>query len=109
MLSGVSGAGYTRHSDYGKLYPWSMMMKPAQGRSNGMSAVRLKEEDPQVEGFVRWIMDLVAFVLPGSQVKEVELLLAMLELNVMIDKAAELLRNDSRDNIMNHPKSTSQS
>jgi hypothetical protein len=45
-------------------------------------------------------MDLVAFVLPGSQAKEVEPLLTMLELSMVIDKAAELLRNDSLDNIM---------
>lgn len=45
-------------------------MEPAQGRSNGMSGVQLKEEDPQVEEFVKRIMDLVAFVLPGSQAKE---------------------------------------
>jgi hypothetical protein len=104
MLSGVSGVGYTRHSDYERLDPWSVMMELAQGRSNGMSGVQLKEEDPQVEEFVRWIMDLVTFVLPGSQAKEVEPLLAMLELSMVIDKAAELLRNDSLDNIMNRAK-----
>ena len=109
MLSGVSGVGYTRYSDYERLDPWSVMMEPAQGRSNGMSGVQLKEEDPQVEEFVRWIMDLVAFVLPGSQTKEVEPLLAMLELSMVIDKAAELLRNDSLDNIMNRIKAISQS
>lgn len=103
-LSGVSGVGYTRHSGYERLDPWSVMMEPAQGRSNGMSGVQLKEEDPQVEEFVRWIMDLVAFVLPGSQAKEVEPLLAMLDLSMVIDKAAELLRNDSLDNIMTRAK-----
>jgi hypothetical protein len=69
-----------------------------------MSGVQLKEEDPQVEEFVRWIIDLVAFVLPGSQAKEVEPLLAMLELGMVIDKAAELPRSDSLDNIMNRDK-----
>jgi baculoviral IAP repeat-containing protein 6 len=104
MSSGVSGVGYTRDSDYDRQDPWAVMMEPAQARSNGMSGVQLKEEDPQVEEFIRWIMDLVAFVLPGSQAKEVEPLLAMLELSMVIDKAAELVRNDSLDNIMNRAK-----
>ena len=103
-LSGVSGVGYARYSDYERLDPWSAMMEPTQGRSNDTSGVQLKEEDPQVEEFVRWIMDLVAFVLPGSQTKEDEPLLAMLELSMVIDKAAELLRNDSLDNIMKRTK-----
>jgi hypothetical protein len=68
-----------------------------------MSGVQLKE-DPQIEGFVRWTMGLVAFVLPGSQGKEAEPLLAMPELSMMIGKAAELLRNDWLDNIMNRAK-----
>jgi hypothetical protein len=76
------------------------MMEPAQGRSNGMPGVQLKEENQPVEEFVRWTKDLVAFVLPGSQAKEVEPLLAMLELSMVIDKATEL-RNDLLDNTVN--------
>jgi hypothetical protein len=79
------------------------MMEPAQGRSNGMPGVQLKEENQPVEEFVRWTKDLVAFVLPGSQAKEVEPLLAMLELSMVIDKAAEL-GNDLLDNTMNRTR-----
>jgi hypothetical protein len=79
------------------------MMEPAQGRGNGMPGVQLKEENQPVEEFVRWTKDLVAFVLPGSQAKEVEPLLAILELSMVIDKAADL-RNDLFDNTANRTR-----
>ena len=93
--SGVSGVGYAASK------PWLMLAEESWARNDDMTSVQLKEENPQVEDFVRWIMDLVAFTLPPSQAKDIPPVLpAMLELSLVIDKTAELLRNDSLDNIM---------
>jgi hypothetical protein len=99
--SGISGVGYAAPRND----PWSMMTGRAWAPSNDMPGVQLKEENPYLEYFVRWIMDVVAFTLPCSQAKDLlPVLLAMLELSLVIDKAAELLRNDSLDDIMNRSK-----
>lgn len=96
--SGVSGVGYTAHAND----PWWMMFGGARIPGNDMPVMRLKEEDPGLEGFISWIMDMVAFTLPGSKAEDLPaVLLAMLQLSLVIDKAAELLRNDSLDDIMN--------
>lgn len=78
-----------------------MMNRGASALSNEMAVVWLKEENPNLEDFVRWIMDMVTFMLPPSHAKDLPPVLpAMLELSPVFDKAAELLCNDSLDNIM---------
>ena len=62
--------------------------------------MKLKQENPEVENFFKWITDIVAFALPDSRAKNIPPVLpAMLELSLVIDKAAELLRNDPLDSI----------
>ena len=97
--SRVSGVGYAAPN------PWLMVAEGSPGQIYAMPSMKLKGEDPKAEDFVRWMMDVVAFALPNSQAKDIPpFLLAMLELSLVIDKAAELLRNDSLDNIMGRSK-----
>jgi hypothetical protein len=96
--SGVSGVGYAAPTSD----PWWMMTGGAWTPSDDIPVVRLKKEDSCLEEFISWIMDMLNFTLPGSKVKDLPtVLVAMLELSLVIDKAAELLRNDSLDDIMN--------
>lgn len=98
--SGVSGVGYAA--------PSSDSARAMAGRSweptYDISGLRVKGEDARREDFISWIMDMVTFTLPSPQSKDLlPVLLAMLELSLVIDKAAELLRNDSLDDIMTRP------
>ena len=93
--SGVSGVGYAAPKQ------WLMMAGDTRARNQDMPVVKLKQENPEVETFFKWIMDIMAFALPDSRAKDIPPVLpAMLEPSLVIDKAAELLRNDSLDNIM---------
>ena len=95
-----SGIGYER-PDWRNMRailtgPTRCGLKPGE-----QPAFRLKEHDLLQDDFVTWIMDLIAFAMPAPQTAKLpEVLPAMLELSLIIDKSAELLRNDSLDNVI---------
>jgi hypothetical protein len=98
--SGVAGVGYAA----GRTNLWpTMIREPLNARSN-TPIMRLREEDPRMDDFISWIMDVLALTIPGPSSKDLPpVIIAMLELSLLIDKAAELLRNDSLDDIMKRP------
>jgi len=64
-------------------------------------SVRLKEDNISIDQTVAWLIDLLVSLLPSDEGEDVPVVLTyMLELSLIMDKSAELLRNDCLESIM---------
>ena len=98
-----TGVGYTSNRidiySFGAMYAVDSRGVRQVGRAQ---ALNFKQQDAETDGLTKWVLGVLIELLPKKQEvnKEIDPVLpSLFELSLLPDRAAELLRNDSLNNI----------